>query len=119
MNKNEKLEIDKINNAFLYIKKKEFKKAEDIFKDLIKKKTKNFDVYVNFARILGLQNKKKEMVEAYKEAIKLNHNFPEAYSNIGNTYFEKKEFKKAISYYDQAVKLNPFKQNHFIIMEML
>lgn len=112
-NKNNKLEIDRINNAFLYIKKKEYKKAEYIFKDLIKKKTKNFDVYANFARILGLQNKKKEMVEAYKEAIKLNHNFPEAYSNIGNTYFEKKEFKKAISYYDQAVKLNPYQAESF------
>ena len=58
-NKNKELEIDRINNAFLYIKRKEFKKAEDIFKDLIKKKTTNFDVYANFARILGLQNKKK------------------------------------------------------------
>ena len=112
-NKNKEFEIDKINNAFLCIKRKEFKKAEDIFKDLIKKKTKNFDVYVNYARILGLQNKKKEMVEAYKQAIKLNHNFPEAYSNIGNIYFEKKEFKKAIFYYDQAVKLNPLQAESF------
>ncbi len=106
-NKNKAFEINRINNAFSYIKRKEFEKAEDIFKDLIKKKTTNFDVYANFARILGLQNKKKEMIDAYIQALKLNQNFPEAYSNIGNTFFEKKEFKKAISYYDQAVKLNP------------
>ena len=66
-NKNKKLEIDRINNAFLHIKKKEFKKAEDIFKDLIKKKTKNFDVYANFARILGLQNKKRRWLKPIKK----------------------------------------------------
>ena len=106
-NKNKEFEIEKINNAFFYIKRKEFNKAEDILKDLIKKKTTNFEVYANLARILGLQNKKKEMIKAYEQAIKLNYNFPEAYSNIGNTFFEKKEYKKAIYYYRQAVKLNP------------
>ena len=73
-NKNKEFEIEKINNAFFYIKRKEFNKAENILKDLIKKKTTNFEVYANLARILGLQNKKKEMIEAYEQK-KIKNNF--------------------------------------------
>ena len=88
--------------------------AEEIYRNLIAKKTLNYRVYLNLATLCGRRGATSEMVKLLTKALELNKNYPEAYNNLGVALKSQGKLNEAISSFEKALKLNPnFIQSQF------
>ena len=104
------LQEELFNKAKRYHMSGQFKKANDIYLNLIKLNEKSFLLH-NLAGTTFLQLCEYDNAIKYLNiAIKLNPNFPDNYNNIGIAFAEKQQFQKAKNCYDKAIIL---KKNFF------
>lgn len=85
----------------------DFVKAEAIWREALRRKPKDPDVWVFLGRSLRLQGKLDEALAAYKKAIELNPQNPYAWNGLGNVLDDQEEFDEAIDAYQNAVDLDP------------
>lgn len=80
----------------LYLKQENYKKAEIIYKNIIKKVKINPVFYSNLALSCYHQKKFDEAIMYYEKAIKLDASRSARYISLGQIYFELNEFAKAL-----------------------
>ncbi len=93
----------KIYTAELYSAKKEYQKAEKIYKELIQNLPKRDDIKIDYATMLMKQNKYSQAIKILKSAKEdkyfyaINYNLGVCYKKIGNNKKAKEYFKKVLS----------------------
>jgi len=101
--KNTNIYDKEIYIAELYSAKNEYKKAENIYKELIKELPKRDDVKIDYATMLMKQNQYSNAIKILKSAkadnyfYAINYNLGVCYKNIGNKKQAKESFKKVLS----------------------
>ena len=85
---------------------KNYIQGENLYKNLIKNKTLNSDVYHNYAYYLQNKNKNFEYcLKLLKKCLSLNKNFYQAYNTLGIIYYKKGFVQKAIKFYEKSYQL--------------
>lgn len=87
-----------INQGKLY-------EAEVIYREMISAGTANHITYTNLAAILGMQGKKKGLIDLLKTALNIQPNFPEAHYNLGLALNEQGDIMGAIKSCNRAISL--------------
>ena len=93
--------------AFENYKKKKFKIAENIYKEIIEIDPSHASAHNNLGLIFELFRENKKAINSYQKAIQINPNHVLAYNNIGQVFKELGEYKKAIGCYEQAIQIQP------------
>ena len=93
-----------MNLATIYMKNKQFEKAEKEYMVITKDLTymAQFRTYYNLGLLNLEQGKNKEAISFFKKAIKENENYCPAHYQIGNYYFKKRFYSKAYKKYQDA-----------------
>ncbi|WP_457767765.1 tetratricopeptide repeat protein [Cyanobium sp. ULC084] len=99
-------QLDQIALAKACIDKGEFANAELIYRELIKRGTKEVKVYSNLAVICGLDGRLAERLRWLESAILLDEQLPEAWMNLGVAYHEVGRLDEASASYERAIQLN-------------
>lgn len=88
-------------------RKEDYEKATKLYKKILRRQPKNFNIYNNLGITLKKQKKIIKAEEVFKTAINLNPNFVDAYYNLGNLLRDKKRYQDALDCYKDAIALNP------------
>ena len=88
-------------------KKNNFKSAEKLYKEILKKNPNHFDSIVLLGTLLAQSGKLEKAIEYFQKAIKINPNSPNVNYNLGLAFKELGEYKKAVSHYEKAIKIKP------------
>ena len=88
-------------------KKNNFKSAEKLYKEILKKNPNHFDSIVLVGTLSAQFGKLEIAKQLFQKAIQINPNHPQVYYNLGLVFKEIGEYKKAISYYEKAIKIKP------------
>jgi len=81
--------------------------AEEIYRKLIQKGSKNYTVYGNLGAIYSMQNKYEKSISLLRKSSKLNPNYPYTFYNLGNALNAQGELNAAINSYQKAIELKP------------
>ncbi len=111
--------LEKTNNrAFVYfvigsvyLKEKDFKKAEEYFKTSIVENKNFLPSYKKLADVYIIQNKIDMAIDEYKHMISLNHKDAFSYAMLGVLYDKKEKRDIANRYYKNALKID----NRFVL----
>ncbi len=86
----------------------DFVKAEAIWREALRRKPKDPNVWVFLGRSLRLQDKLDEALTAYRKAIELNPQNPYAFNGLGNTLAsQENRLDEAIAAYRKAIQIDP------------
>jgi tetratricopeptide (TPR) repeat protein len=101
--------------ARLYLIRKQFREAQDLFHKLTVEQPKNA-VYWNELGISFHNQAELELaLKCYQKSSKLDSHYADALNNIGTVYYENKKYPKAIRAYNKAILLRgdaaPFYMN--------
>ena len=88
-------------------KKNNFKSAEKLYKEILKKNPNHFDSIVLVGTLSAQFGKLEIAKQLFQKAIQINPNHPRVYYNLGLVFKEIGEYQKAISYYEKAIKIKP------------
>ena len=92
--------------AFQLHKKNNFKDAEIIYQEILRKKPKNFET-IFYLGTLYSQLEKYDLAEPlFMKAISINPNFEATYQNLGLMYEQSEEYKKAKNCYEKLIQIN-------------
>ena len=109
--------MENLQNKIQYLlnlyKSKQFLKAENINKQLLKVHYKEPFLYNSLGLILSAQNKISEAINTYEDGLKINPNFAEIYNNLGTTYKSINNFDKAKTFYYKAISIDKNKPEPF------
>ena len=97
----------KIDQAINYHKAKEFKKAEDLYNEIISEKPDHFEIYYYLGNLKISLKDFKNAEKYFREAINYKSDFFQAYVNLGNALKELSKFSEAEKIYNKAIELNP------------
>lgn len=93
-----------------YMIKRDYNKAEQIFKEALKYSTNNL-IFSQLGNIALSKGKINDAIKYFKYAIEIIPLFGEGYYKLGNIYMIKKDYKKAIKYYSKIFeykcRINP------------
>jgi len=91
--------------ARLYLARKEYREAEEIFHRLAVENPTNA-VYWNELGIAHHNQSELDMaLKCYQKAVKVNPQYADAQNNIGTVLYERKKFSKAIRAYKKAINM--------------
>ena len=93
--------------AIAFINRGKLQEAESIYKDLIKRGTKNHIVYANLAAIYTMQGKSNGLISLLEKALQLQPNSPETHNSLGVALISNGNVKAAVSSYKMALQLKP------------
>lgn len=116
------LAIDKFNIelnielASIYIREKDYIKAEYIYKDLLLVHTEDFDILKKLAYVLTMQEKYDLAIEMYKKANDLKSNDLEVINMLWNLYYHKELYIDSINFLKQYIKENPRETDNIILL---
>ncbi|MFB2767753.1 tetratricopeptide repeat protein [Pelatocladus sp. BLCC-F211] len=86
----------------------DFAQAEAIWREALRRKPKDPDVWVFLGRSLRLQGKLDEALATYKKAIELNPRNPYAWNGLGNTLgSQENKLDEAETAYRKAIQIDP------------
>ena len=88
-------------------KKNNFKSAEKLYKEILKKNPNHFDSIVLLGTLLAQSGKLEKAKQFFQKAIKINPNSSNVNYNLGLAFKELGEYKKAASHYEKAIKIKP------------
>ena len=88
-------------------KKNNFKSAEKLYKEILKKNPNHFDSIVLLGTLLAQSGKLEKAKQFFQKAIKINPNSSNVNYNLGLAFKELGEYKKAVSHYEKAIKIKP------------
>jgi tetratricopeptide (TPR) repeat protein len=91
--------------ARLYLVRKQFREAQDLFHKLTVEQPKNA-VYWNELGISFHNQAELDLaLRCYQKSAKLDSHYPDAQNNAGTIYYERKKYAKAIRSYKKAIAL--------------
>jgi predicted O-linked N-acetylglucosamine transferase (SPINDLY family) len=85
----------------------DLRRAERLFKEIIKAGPKNFEAHYYLANILQDLGRDEEAVQSYQRAMEINPDFPGTYYNMGSILMEKGDNDEALSCFEKALELDP------------
>tara|TARA_B100000614_G_C14549161_1_gene493279 strand:- start:767 stop:2461 length:1695 start_codon:yes stop_codon:yes gene_type:complete len=97
---------EKLKDAYKEIRTENFVKAENIYKDILKKSSNNFEANLNLGTLYARQSKFHEAVKYLEVAISQNSKVPQIYNNLGLIYTHLDKNEKAIEVFNKVIKLN-------------
>ncbi len=93
-------------NASDHIDRKNYKKAESIYREIISMEANIVDGYVGLATSLSLQNREVEAVEVYKDALKIASESVEAYIGLGSAFYALEMYEDSLQSYTSALSID-------------
>lgn len=93
--------------ADLYVKKKDYDHAREIFNYLIKLNSQDDEVYEHLGQIAKSQGNLAEAEKDYLQSISLNNQVAGYYGDLGEVYRLKGESAKSLEHFQEALKLEP------------
>jgi tetratricopeptide (TPR) repeat protein len=87
----------------LYIVRKQFREAQQIFHKLTVEQPKNAVYWNELGITLHNQGDLSGALKCYEKSSKLDKNYPDAVNNAGTVYYERKKYSKAVRYYKKAI----------------
>ena len=97
---------ENLDLAYKFFKNKNFEKAENLYKKILKKFPKSFDANYSMASIKAQNNNFFDAKNYMETAISLKPNLPELNNNLGLVYLNLSEVEKSIDYFKKAISLN-------------
>jgi tetratricopeptide (TPR) repeat protein len=101
--------------ARLYLVRKQYKEAQDIFHRLTVESPKNAVYWNELGISLHNQGDLAGALKCYQKSVKLDSHYADAQNNMGTIYYERKKYGKAIRAYNKAIALRedsaPFYMN--------
>jgi tetratricopeptide (TPR) repeat protein len=91
--------------ARLYLVRKQYKEAQDIFHRLTVENPKNAVYWNELGISLHNQADLGSALKCYQKSVKLDPHYADAQNNIGTVYYERKKYSKAIRAYNKAISL--------------
>jgi len=91
--------------ARLYLVKKQYHEAEEIFRRLTREHPKNAVYWNELGISLHNQMELDAALKCYQKASKLDSHYADPVNNIGTIWYERKRFAKAIRAYQRAISL--------------
>jgi tetratricopeptide (TPR) repeat protein len=91
--------------ARLYLVRKQYREAQDIFHKLTMEQPKNAVYWNELGITLHNQTELDAALKCYKKSVKLDPHYADAQNNIGTIYYERKKYSKAIRAYKKAISL--------------
>jgi tetratricopeptide (TPR) repeat protein len=91
--------------ARLYLVRKQYKEAQDIFHRLTVENPKNAVYWNELGISLHNQADLAAALKCYQKSVKLDPHYSDAQNNIGTVYYERKKYSKAIRSYQKAISL--------------
>ncbi len=101
-----KTEAELTNQSLDLYQKKDYKKAEKICRQILKKNPTNNTVLINLGNILFLQKKYEEAIHCYQMAQDINPDSLLATVNMANTYLEMENYVQAEKYARLAINFD-------------
>lgn len=93
--------------ARLYLVRKQYKEAQDIFRRLANESPKNAVYWNELGISLHNQADLGGALKCYQKSVKLDPHYADAQNNVGTIYYERKKYGKAIRAYNKAIALRP------------
>jgi len=87
----------------LYIVRKEYREAQQIFHRLTVEQPKNAVYWNELGISLHNQGDLAGALKCYEKSAKLDKNYADAVNNAGTVYYERKKYAKAVRYYKKAI----------------
>lgn len=91
--------------ARLYLVRKQYREAQDIFHKLTVEQPKNAVYWNELGISLHNQVQLNAALKCYQKSAKLNPHYADAQNNMGTIYYERKKYSKAIRSYKKAIAL--------------
>ena len=91
--------------ARLYLARKDYKEAEEIFHKLAVENPKNALYWNELGIAHHNQSQLREALQCYQKAAKVDPRYADAQNNIGTVLYERKKFTKAIRAYKKAIAI--------------
>jgi tetratricopeptide (TPR) repeat protein len=91
--------------ARLYLVRKQYREAQDIFHKLTVEHPKNAVYWNELGISLHNQTQLDSALKCYQKSAKLNPNYADPQNNIGTIYYARKKFAKAVRFYNKAIAL--------------
>ena len=102
-----KEKFDLYKRALNLQKQGDFIQASNIYKDLIKNKFQNQEVFLNYAAVCQYMNKPNDAILLLKEAIKINPNNSIPFFKMGFILNNNGRFYESLPFAKKAIELNP------------
>jgi predicted O-linked N-acetylglucosamine transferase (SPINDLY family) len=96
-----------LNEGFESYQRGDINQAEDVCKNILKKKPNNADALHLLGMIYSQRSDYDLAIKYIQRALGIDPSFAEALNNLGNIFQKMNRFDEAISSYQKAVKLNP------------
>jgi tetratricopeptide (TPR) repeat protein len=102
---------ERMDQATLYMVKKQYGEAADIYKELLKENPKDASLWnrlgIAYQHLSEPDNEyAKEALKAYDKASKLDKDDAPVWNNMGTIYFGQKKYSKAIRFYQKALDID-------------
>lgn len=98
---------EKLEEANLLLRYKEFEEACKIYEELVKENSQSFELHNNYGLALFYLNNYEQAIEEFKKALDINSNIALPYVNIGLIHLNKEEYDKAEEFFLKALNLDP------------
>ena len=96
-----------LDEAIILHKKGQLKKAENLYKSILKSSAANFEA-AHLLGIIKIQLKQfEEAIEWINKAVTINKNNHSAFNNLGVCYKELKKYPQALNHFNTATKIKP------------
>jgi tetratricopeptide (TPR) repeat protein len=91
--------------ARLYLVRKQYREAQDIFHRLTVENPKNALYWNELGISLHNQSYLESALKCYQKSVKVDPQYADAHNNVGTIYYERNKFAKAIRSYKKAINL--------------
>jgi tetratricopeptide (TPR) repeat protein len=89
----------------LYLARKEYREAQDVFHKLTVEHPKNAVYWNELGISLHSQTDLSSALKCYEKSTKLDRHYPDPQNNIGTIYYARKKYPKAIRAYKRAIAI--------------
>lgn len=106
--------------GFAYTIKKDYPKALEIYKKVIKYKDANDQCYQMLGNLYDYNGDSENAIKAYDKGLKKFPNSGKLYLEKGTVYWLKEKSNEALSYYEKGIKFDPtFPSNYYRATQLL
>lgn len=97
---------ERLEEANLLLRHREFEEACKIYEELISKEFKSPELHNNYGLALFYLDKAEEALKEFEKAINLNNSFTLPYANKGLVYLNQEQYDKAVEFFLKANELD-------------
>lgn len=97
---------ERLEEANLFLRHREFEEACKIYEELISKEFKSPELHNNYGLALFYLDKAEEALKEFEKAINLNNSFTLPYVNTGLVYLNQEQYDKAVEFFLRAIEFD-------------